>query len=779
VSHKQKFSTAGRGTPQSVDRRKPGGLARGSKARKSKSGQALGAWISRHPRLVIGIILMACLGPFVNKAIHTDDALFVWAGQWIQKHPADFFGGQVNWWKSAIPMWVANYNPPLVSYFLAGVAGLFGWSEIVLHLACLAVAYLAALGVYSLARMWCQRPLLATVIAIFTPAFLVSSTTLMCDVMMLGFWIWALVLWERALGGERSVWQFIGAGALAGLAVLTKYSAIDLLPLLLLLGVLRTRKPGWWLLGLAVPVLMLGGYELVTMRMYGRGLFSAAVRYAHTTHINFPGGWRASAIVDLAFAGGSVMPLLFFAPWLWRRRTWLAGGILMLGGLLVTFQLWDHVVLNGAAPDLLRHWDFLVQAVLLTAGGLHLLLLVAAETWRRRDIVTLTLVLWITGTIYFATVLNWTVNVRSFLPLVPAVAILLVRRLETFRGNLTLGSRWLWPLIPAAAIALGVATADYQLAGLARTAATQITAKYKSANHTIWFEGHGAFQYYMEKLGGQPVDVTGSFLQPADVVVIPEVGDMVELPPGGVGWGEHFECTPAIWMKLMGGDEGGLAGFHGANFGPLPFIFGRPSPQPYDIVRVFLRMHYNSKPANQPEMPAGAVPDFPHISCEVENKAVPPINSESLNQTQAAGRLAAEGKMEEAVQACREALNLEADNPEALSRLAWILTTADSPELRNGGEAVQLATRAVVLTDYRRPQLIQVLAAAYAEAGRFPAAIEMTQISRVMAVITGQKDIIESNRRLLGLYAAGKSLAAFKLAGGVVPVVPDAGNLLR
>src|ERR1035441_6155330 len=122
------------------------------------------SWISAHPRVVIGFILVVCLGPFINKAIHTDDALFVWAAEWIQKHPADFFGCQVNWWGSAIPMWVANYTPPLLSYFLAGVASLFGWSEIVLHLACLVVAFLAALGVYSLAQMWCQRPLLATVI---------------------------------------------------------------------------------------------------------------------------------------------------------------------------------------------------------------------------------------------------------------------------------------------------------------------------------------------------------------------------------------------------------------------------------------------------------------------------------------------------------------------------------------------------------------------------------------------------------------------------------------
>jgi 4-amino-4-deoxy-L-arabinose transferase-like glycosyltransferase len=359
--------------------------------KKSPPAKSKKSWISAHPRLVIGFILIVCLGPFINEAIHADDVLFVWTGQWIQKHPADFFGCKVNWWVSALPMWVANYNPPLFSYILAGAASLFGWNEIVLHLACLAVAFAAAAGIYSLAQMWCARPLLATVIAMVTPAFLVSSTTLMCDVPMLAFWIWALVLWERALGKEQSRWQFLGAGALAGLAVLTKYSAITLLPLLFGLSLLRTGKLGWWwLAGLAVPLFMLAGYELITTRMYGRGLFSAAVHYAHTTHIEFPGGWKASGIIGLAFAGGSLLPLLFFAPFLWRPKTWLAGGVVILGMWLALFPLWDNLGLatNGTDPQRIKHWYYLLQVVLLTAGGLHVLLLAAAETWRRRDAVT-------------------------------------------------------------------------------------------------------------------------------------------------------------------------------------------------------------------------------------------------------------------------------------------------------------------------------------------------------------------------------------------------------
>ena len=157
-------------------------------------------------------------------------------------------------------------NLPLFSYFLAAVAALFGWSEIALHLAGLVVAFIAAIGIHTLAQMWCKRPLLATLIAIFTPAFLVSSTTLMCDVSMLCLWIWALVFWERGLGRGKTHGHSSVAGVLMGLAVLTKYSVVTLLPVLPVSSILRTRKAGWWLVAFGRAIDHAGGIRMITAK---------------------------------------------------------------------------------------------------------------------------------------------------------------------------------------------------------------------------------------------------------------------------------------------------------------------------------------------------------------------------------------------------------------------------------------------------------------------------------------------------------------------------------
>ena len=562
------------------------------------------SWTARHPLVVIGVILVVCLGPFVNKALQTDDPLFVWSAQQIQKHPTDFFGFEVSWAGPMLPMWLANCNPPLASYLLALAATLFGWSEAVLHGAFLAMAFAAGAGIYQLARLWCERALLATVLALLTPVFLVSSTTLMCDVPMLAIWIWAVVLWERALQREQAWWRFIAAGGLMGLAVLTKYSAITLLPLLPLLAVLRTRKAGGWLLGLAVPLVMLGGYEFITARMYGKGLFSLAVDYARMNRHGFIGGGMAKAMIGLAFSGGCLLPTLFFAPLLWRRKPLWAGGLIVYGVLLAAFRLFPF---GNPEPELMQRWSYLLQVVLLTVAGFHLLVLAGVEAWQRRDRVSVALALWIISGFLFATVLNWTISARSLLPIVPAAAILVVRRLERCGQTLGLkvGGRLVWPLIASAVVGLSLVHADYESANLVRGAVQQLVAKYKTANKRLWFEGHGGFQYYMEKLGCQPIDPARSLLQPGDILVVNWRNNALRvLAPGSVGPVERLGRRPSSWMNLAGTTKEGSAGFYSADWGPIPFMVGRASLQVYHVLRVYSHMQFRLRSALQPELQA-------------------------------------------------------------------------------------------------------------------------------------------------------------------------------
>jgi Flp pilus assembly protein TadD len=114
------------------------------------------------------------------------------------------------------------------------------------------------------------------------------------------------------------------------------------------------------------------------------------------------------------------------------------------------------------------------------------------------------------------------------------------------------------------------------------------------------------------------------------------------------------------------------------------------------------------------------------------------------------------GRPREAVAQYREALRLNPNLAGALNNLAWILATSSKAEIRDGTQAVQLAERACALAHSGKPLFIGTLAAAYAEAGRFPEAVTTAEKAEQLATDAGLNKLAEEIRQRLELYRAGK-----------------------
>src|SRR5882724_810491 len=189
-------------------------------------------WFAQRPAWLLTVATVLVLLPFAGKPFNIDDPLFIWVAQHIRSHPMNPYGFSVNWYSYDWPLWNITKNPPLACYYLAAVGSVFGWSEWVLHGSLLLPAIAVVLGTHRLANHFSQRPLLAATLALFTPVFLVSATTVMCDVLMLAFWVWALVFWIEATERKRPGY-FALAAMLMTLAALTKYFGACLLPLVI------------------------------------------------------------------------------------------------------------------------------------------------------------------------------------------------------------------------------------------------------------------------------------------------------------------------------------------------------------------------------------------------------------------------------------------------------------------------------------------------------------------------------------------------------------------
>jgi tetratricopeptide (TPR) repeat protein len=82
------------------------------------------------------------------------------------------------------------------------------------------------------------------------------------------------------------------------------------------------------------------------------------------------------------------------------------------------------------------------------------------------------------------------------------------------------------------------------------------------------------------------------------------------------------------------------------------------------------------------------------------------------------------GKHAEAIQDYNVAVRLKSDDDGILNNFAWVLATSPDEKLRDGRRAVELATKACEVTQYKKPHILSTLAAAHAETGDFETAIK-------------------------------------------------------
>lgn len=568
-----------------------------------RSGPPIAVWLS--------LATIFLLAPFLDKPWHIDDPLFLWSARQIHRAPADFFGCPVNWKGMVQPLAQVTQNPPLQCYFLAGGAALGGWHERWLHGLQLLPAVGCVLGAWSMARRLTKRAELAALLVLTSPLFLVSATTVMCDLLLLCLWLWSLILWWDGLD-RRSGVRLAGSSLLIGFAVLTKYFGIALVPLLLLVTLVRRRKLTTELLWLLPPSLLLAGYDSLTAHLYFEGGFSQAVKYARQSAPT--PGWGArcwKGITALAYAGGGSLGLLCLLPAL-LRSGWKLGAGLLAGGLLI----WG---IQAGNPELLRPqgsravtWDLAVQAGLFVSVGSFVVWLCLNDmwqTWRTRASLgdaqnaaaalsgSVLLAAWLLGTLIFAGGVNWTINGRSLLPLIPAAGILVARRSERESVPWTPGwLRWLpagkvlgrgWQhlfgsfrpaalallILPGGMIGWLVAQADYSAAQAQRQAAHLALEVPIQAGKRCWFDGHWGFQYYMEAGGGMPLAQHGPTLRAGEYVVLPTNNTLnSHLPAEALEIQQNFQIVCSNWAYTQSAVR--RAGFYSDLWGPLPYVLG-------------------------------------------------------------------------------------------------------------------------------------------------------------------------------------------------------------
>jgi hypothetical protein len=101
--------------------------------------------------------------------------------------------------------------------------------------------------------------------------------------------------------------------------------------------------------------------------------------------------------------------------------------------------------------------------------------------------------------------------------------------------------------------------------------------------------------------------------------------------------------------------------------------------------------------------------------------------------------------------------SLKPDCAQILADLAWRLATSRADVLHNGEPAIEFAFRADQLCG-GRPETLQALAAAYAEAGLFPQALDTARQAFDLAIQQDKADLAERLRSAIRLYESNQPL---------------------
>jgi len=535
--------------------------------------------------VLVCAVTIVCLLPFLDKAFTIDDTVFVVVGRHILSHPLDFFGFDYNWSGVTEPMHKINMNPPGVSYFIAGVIALFGERELPMHVAFLLPAAGLALATFLLARRFTNRPVVAALCGVLTPGFLVSGSNVMSDILMVALYAWAVLVWLWGLDTNRKP-LLIASGLLIVCSALTKYYGGTAILLLGAYTLLRAQRWDWRVLWLALPVALLAGYQAYTGAIYQSGLFSSAAEYASNTTLRQSMPTPLRLVVALTFAGGSLSCLLFFPLVLQSWIRWVLVAVLAIALLLAAVFFYERASNMISVEDSLR-WPYIIQWVLCIAGGLFLALLSFDELRSRFDADTIFLLLWIFGTFAFSAVVNWTVNVRTLLPMIPALGILIARRLDARWPADSMRARVLaaLPLLPGLVLGMAVAFGDYTWANSVREAANSLADALQQFPGNRYYTGHWGFQYYMDKRGFAPLELFEPQFDAGDLVVVSHnnIHSVTFQEPMSTVLATA-DIPAGSWVSTMKSLDG--TGFYSERWGLLPFAFGKSVPDMYTMFRM-------------------------------------------------------------------------------------------------------------------------------------------------------------------------------------------------
>ena len=534
--------------------------------------------------------------PFVGRSYFVDDHYQLLMARGILDHPSrpyDFLAdddgiSNAGWERGGFPRMV---NPPLHHYLMAVLLKLSGDPSLgpapdhpsgggriwVVRLGMAAFAALAVPLLGLLARRCLVPPGPAGFLAAVTPAFWLSSYSLLIDSTMLTFFLGALVAWIEGIKRDRALLLAL-AGALMGAAILTKYTGGFVV---LLAGIYwylergpdgRRRPAALW--ALLLPAAVLAGWTGWNVLTYGASHFLESSRRVVQAF-----SWTHVLTFLTFFGGVFLFPL---GSWIGIGRR----GHAWVGAAAVWAALFT-IFLASSAGGFSAGQAALV-AFLSTGGALFFLRILSVKPDPRVPTDAFLLAWLVLGAAQMIFVMPW-VAARYYLTILPPSLLLLLRiwRREQPHEPRALSRRAGFGAAGMLLFTAALGVADFRQAAVGRAIVRDAARDGWAAPGRRLFYGGDSFTGSLLGYAGWKALFPTTELETGDLVLHQEVVMprwWFSLFRGRIELVKEYVYPAGVPLKLM--DMEGSAGFYASAWGALPFTFSRGPWERYRLWRV-------------------------------------------------------------------------------------------------------------------------------------------------------------------------------------------------
>lgn len=547
------------------------------------------------PLFLVFILFLLLYLPFVNKAFHIDDAIFIGLSRMVGWNPLHAIPADYNYMGKILPNLIPYEitHPLLIPYIIKIIIARFGDNEIALHLVFMIFPLMALFSLMKLNMIFFPGSRIAVLLAVFfcsLPAFLVNAQNVMTDVPTLAFLLLAMAGFFDGLENGSRRMTYMGGIALT-LAIFSSYQMLAFVPLIFLYALWRRKLTVHVALSLVFPLLVFLAWLIAVYALYDviplfkSKLSGAKASLADTVKIGLMKMNLIKKVLSVfAFIGAAmlwVIPLHHALKGA-MRRFFLLLVPLVIACYLATFKLTgypfsQHLVFSSFVSLGLLTCITLAQSVRVKTGD--------ADAPRR-----IFLLLWFFCVVGYVIALFPFSAARYLLPAFPPAMMLLMSDPAWSFTTRARKAALSCVLCGALILALASALSDYVYANTYRDYASKIK-EFRAANgnaFNVWYIGEWGMSYYMDRAGAKYLYANTNEPMVGDYLVISEMTRLwaPSLPlRSRLALVAEKDYRSRLPLRLF--NKRSRAGFYEHSWGLLPFAFSSEPDDVFSLYRVY------------------------------------------------------------------------------------------------------------------------------------------------------------------------------------------------